>query len=116
MSIRQAYLTKDQTATGIGSPKRWDMPSGTFSIEAYFDCDEGTSISALTVAIEGSITNLNYFALASHTFTATEITAKAAMWHVVSKPVKLLKSNITALTKTGGGAARVTVVILSTDR
>lgn len=116
MAIRQAYLVKEQTATGVSQPKRWDMPSGTVSVEVYWDCDVGTAITALTVAIEGSISNVNYFALASHTFTSTELIAKAGMFHIVSKPTKTLKSNVISFTKTGGGEARITVMILSTDR
>jgi hypothetical protein len=115
MSIRQAYLVKSQTATGVSSAKRWDMPSGTVTVEAYFTTAAGVACTALTIALEGSVTNLNYFALASHTLTATELTAKCCMFHVVDKPIKLIRSNITTLTKTGVGDVSVTIAILSTD-
>lgn len=116
MAIRQLYLAKEQTAAGAGSPRRWDMPSGTLTVEILITVDAGSTLTACTVDLEASITNINYFALASHTLTATEITAKAAMFHVVDKPAKLIRSNIKTLTVEGGGSAHVSIIVLSTDR
>lgn len=91
------------------------MTSGTITVEVFFSTAAGVTCTALTVALDGSITGINYFALASHVLTATELTAKCCMFHVVDKPVKLLKSNITTLTQTGVGDVAITVAVLSTD-
>jgi hypothetical protein len=116
MSIRQAYLVKSQTSTGAGQPKRWDMPSGTVTIECLITSDPGTTCTALTIDLEGSISNVNYFALARHVLTGTELSAGAAMFHVTEKPIKSLRSNITTLSQTGAGNVFVSILILSTDR
>jgi hypothetical protein len=116
MSIRQFYLVRDQTAPGASTIKRWDMPSNTYTIECFFETDPGVAVTALTIALQGSVTNLNYATLASHSFTATDLLAKFSIFHVVDKPIKTIRSNVTTLTSTGVGDVRVTVVILSTDR
>jgi hypothetical protein len=77
-------------------------PRHTVSVY-YTDAD--TSISALSVALEGSIdgpevtdANASWGVLATHVFTAPEITAKAAMFHVYEAPVTRIRLNITTIT------------------
>ncbi len=116
MGLRQAHLTSGQTAVGKSNPKQWaSASSGTMTIEVFFSVAAGVVCTALVIDLEGSITGLNYFALASHTLTATELTAKCCMFHVVDKPIKWIESNITTLTQTGVGDVSVTVAALSTD-
>lgn len=61
----------------------------------------GGSTTALTVNLDGSIDNSNYETLASHAFTADELTNREAMFHVYYKPVTAVMGNISSLTDTG---------------
>lgn len=115
MPIRQSYLVRAQKATGVSESQRWAMPSGTVTVECSFTLDPGTACTSLAVDLEGSVSSNFYFALASHKFTSAELTNGAAMWHVIDKPIKLVRSNVRILEKTGSGDVSVSVVILSTD-
>lgn len=116
MGIRQAVLVSGQKTTGESISKTWtSVASGTVTVEVFFTEDAGTACTALEIDLEGSVTSLNYFALANHTLTALELAAKCCMFHVVDKPIRMLRSNIVTLTKTGGGDVAVTVAALSTD-
>jgi hypothetical protein len=54
--------------------------------------------TAVTVDLEGSLDGTTFFALASHVFSAGELTAEGAMFHVVDKPVTYVRINLTTLT------------------
>jgi hypothetical protein len=112
-STRRVKMIEGQTATGLSPAHRLVVPSGTMTLEASFTEGTATSCTALTIELLGSVTGTNYFALASHTFTSAERSAKCAMFHVVDKPVIFIQTNITALTKTGGSDVAVTISILS---
>jgi hypothetical protein len=114
-ATRRAVSTSEQITTGPSAARKWAVTSGTITVEASFDTDIGVVCSDLTIAVEGSITGVNYFALASHTFTTVEKTAKCSMFHVVDKPVVYIRTNITALASSGEGDVRVTVNLLSYD-
>jgi hypothetical protein len=115
MGIRQAVLVSGQSAVGVSSAKNWtSASSGILTVEVYFIAVGGVC-TELTVALEGSIMAVNYFALASHTLTVVELAAGCCMFHIVDKPIKLIRSNITALTVSGGGSVAVTVAALSID-
>ena len=62
--------------------------------------------SAVTMDLEGSLDGTNWFQLATHPFTAGELTATQAMFHVDEKPVRFIRVNLTTLT--GGTAPTVT--------
>ena len=113
-SLRRAKLCDGQTATGVSVRHELVTPSGNFTIEASFTEGTATTCTALVIDIDGSVTGNNYFALASHTFTAAERTAKCAMFHVADKPVEYMRTNITTLTKTGTNDVAVSISILST--
>lgn len=116
MGIRQAHLTSGQTVIGASNAKIWSSAaSGTMTIEVFFSVDAGVVCTSMVIDIEGSITNLNFFPLASHTLTSVQLTAKCCMFHIVDKPIKWLRSNIVTLSKTGVGDVAVTVAVLSTD-
>ena len=94
------------TATGAGSTqKTYSIPSA-HTVAATMG---GTVVAtAVTVALEGSLDDSTWFTLASHVFTAAEITAEAAMFHIADKPVKFVRANLETLT--GGTAPTVTVL------
>jgi len=64
------------------------------------------SPSAVTVRLLGSLNNVVFFELASHVFTASEITAGSAMFHVKDKTVRHVKIDLDTLT--GGSSPTVT--------
>lgn len=64
--------------------------------------------TAVTVDLEGSLDNVTFFQLATHAFTAGELTAAGAMFHVTDKAVRFIRLNLTALT--GGTAPTVTAL------
>jgi len=61
----------------------------------------GGSATAITVDLEGSLDGVTFFQLATHDFTGGELTAKAAMFHVVDKLIAYARLNVTTLTDTG---------------
>jgi hypothetical protein len=68
----------------------------------------GTVVAtAVTVDLEGSLDNTTWFQLATHPFSAGDISAEGAMFHVIDKPVKYVRANLTALS--GGTDPTVTV-------
>jgi len=64
-------------------------------------------VTALTVALEGSIDKVNFVSLVSHAFTAGELTAKTALFTVSAIGVHQVRANITTLTETGTTAVFV---------
>ena len=67
----------------------------------------GTLVAtAVTVDAEGSLDDITYFQLARHVFSAGEITAEGAMFHLADMPVKYIRVNL--ITLTGGTAPTIT--------
>lgn len=64
--------------------------------------------TAVTVDLEGSLDDVTWVSLASHVMSAGELTAAAALFHVVDKPVRYVRTNVTTLT--GGTAPTVTTL------
>ena len=64
--------------------------------------------TAVTVDLEGSLDGVTFFVLSSHAFSGAEITAEAAMFHVVDKPVNFVRLDLTTLT--GGTDPTVTAL------
>jgi len=64
--------------------------------------------TAVTVDLEGSLDDTTFVSLASYVMTADELTATAAMFHVVDKPVRFIRVNLKTLT--AGTAPTVTVL------
>lgn len=90
------------TTTGASNIVYLAEPSESHTVSASF-----TSGTAVVIALEGSLegresASPEWFALATHTFSADEITAKQAMFHVASKPVKAVRLNLTTFTTAGG--------------
>jgi hypothetical protein len=111
--LRKAKICDGKTTTGTAVAHQLVTPSGMITVEASFTEGAATTCTALTIDIEGSITKDNWFALASHTFTSAERSAKCAMFHIVDKQIEYVRANITTLTKTGVNDVAVSVSILS---
>lgn len=93
------------TATGAGDSIVMHRKPSRHTIQATMG---GTVVAtAVTVDIEGSVDNITFFQLVSHAFSAGEITAEAAMFHMVDMPIKYIRANLATLT--GGTAPTVTV-------
>ena len=91
-------------ATTTGASPRWNA-SG--SIYHTVQVNITGSPTAVTVDLEGSLDDNTYFTLASHSMTSSELTASAAMFHVETKRVHYIKTNVTTLT--GGSSPTVTI-------
>jgi hypothetical protein len=93
------------TATGSGERVRMNRKPSQHTLQATMG---GTVVAtAVTVDTEGSLDELTWFQIDQHVFSAGEITAEGAMWHITGTPVKFLRANLTTLT--GGTAPTVTV-------
>ena len=55
-----------------------------------------TGLTSGILFIEGSLDGVLWFSLAEHTFTAAEIAANEAMFHIVNKPTNHIRANLTA--------------------
>lgn len=64
--------------------------------------------TAVTVDLEGSLDNVSWSSLASHIMSAGELSAGLAMFHVVDKPVRYVRNNLTLLT--AGTSPTVTAI------
>ena len=64
--------------------------------------------TAVTVDLEGSLDDSNWFTLISHPLSGAEIIAEGAMFHVNNKLVLFVRVNLTTLT--GGTNPTVTVI------
>jgi hypothetical protein len=69
--------------------------------------NSGGSVTALTVALEGSLDDTNYVTLVTHIFTAGELTAKTSLFIVSAVNVSRVRANVTLLTSTGTTAIYV---------
>ena len=97
------YSTLAYEATGVGANgKLFVAGNPHHTIQVDFT-NTGGSVTALTVDLEGNLTgNDNYFAqYGTHAFTAGELTAKSAIFHITNRPAGCIRSNITTLTATG---------------
>lgn len=64
--------------------------------------------TAVTVDLEGSLNDTEWFVLGTHPFTAGELTDTQAMFHVVDKSVRYVRLNLAVLT--GGSSPTVTAL------
>ena len=76
-----------------------------FTVECFY-VDANASISAATIVLQGAIDTDKrlgqWHDMATHIFTAGEITNKKAMFHVLSKPVTRVRFNLSTLTGAAG--------------
>lgn len=64
------------------------------------------SPTVVVLDLEGSLDEVTWFTLASHSFSAAELSAQAAMFHVTNKLAKHIRLNLATLT--GGASPTVT--------
>lgn len=101
-------LIDAQSTTGAGNAvSLGSFATGDHTMEMYFTVTGG-SVTALTVALEGSLDGVNFYTLGSHSFNAGELTARRAITFITGKLVDYVRANITTLTNTG--TAYVTVM------
>ena len=92
-------------------------PARSFGIEigwAVTGALADKAITALVVAIEGSLTGTTYQALdTAITLSAPEITALYALRFIVDKPTQFIRANVTTCTITGNtGTVTLTIKAL----
>ena len=94
-------LLNAAVATGAGSSFYTGSIPAMHTVQATMGIlSGGTLATAVTVDLEGSLDDTFWQALDSHTFTAGEITAEGAIWHIVNAPARYVRANITTLTDT----------------
>jgi hypothetical protein len=99
-------LLSAATATGEGSTQRLSQIPASHTVQVAMG---GTVVAtAVTVDLEGSLDDTTFFQLARHAFSGAEITAEAALFHVINKPVRYVRANL--ITLTGGTDPTVTVL------
>jgi len=105
-------LLNGVSATGAGDGQLIGTTE-KHTVSVYYT-DANASISALVVAFQASndpasVTDANahWYTVASHTFTASELTAKQAMFHIVNAPVERVRLNVTTATGIGAGVDAV---------
>lgn len=97
-------LLNAAAATGASSAQKVGQIPSAHTVQATMG---GTVVAtAVTLDLEGSLDNTTWFTLASHPFSAAEIVAEGAMFHVIDKPARYVRLNLTTLT--GGTAPTVT--------
>jgi len=98
-------LLNAATATGAGNTQKVGQIPASHTVQATMG---GTVVAtAVTVDLEGSLDDTTWVQLARHAFDAGEITAEAAIFHVIDKPIKYVRANL--ITLTGGTSPTVTV-------
>ena len=98
-------LLNAATATGAGSTQKVSQIPSHHTVAATMG---GTVVAtAVTVDLEGSLDDTTWFQLARHAFSAADISAEGAMFHVIDKPTKYVRANL--ITLTGGTDPTVTV-------
>jgi hypothetical protein len=115
-SFRCPALLYEVVATGAGAGCTHPHVASIHTVVIHF-IDADSSVSAVTVDLEGSISGENisdadakWFQLATHVLTGAELTAKQAMFHVANKAVKRVRANITVLTGEDGTNDKFTVL------
>lgn len=100
-------LIKDATTTGqsenITVVKGQDEGNNIHSFQVSLN----GSPSAVTVRIEASIDDVDFNCIAEHTLSAVELTNNSALFHIINKPIPVLRANITKLD--GGVSPEVSV-------
>ena len=104
-------------ATGAGSAVEFSEPARSYAVEiswAVTGAGKDKAITALVVALEGSLTGTSFEAIdTALTLSEAEITAKYALRFIVDKPVYFLRANPTTVTITGStGTVTLTIKVL----
>lgn len=117
MNIEPITLLQAAAATGAGSSARLPEPVGSFGVEiswAVTGSGADKAVTALVVAIEGSISGDSFEALdTALTLSGGEVSAKYALRFIVDKPCAYIRANPTTVTITGStGTVTLTIKVL----
>lgn len=93
-------------ATATGASATWPVRMKPRNHTIHFSITGAPT--AVTVDLEGSLDDSNWVSLASYVMSAAELTATTAMFHVVDKPVRYVRTNLILLT--GGSSPTVTTL------
>ena len=92
-------LLKNVSTTGFG--REFIVSDKTpFQKHTIQVVDNSTTATAIVVYVQGSLDDVNWHNLAEYTFTADDLSASAAMFHITEKYVKYVRINL--ITYTGG--------------
>ena len=120
MNYTPIVLMSKAAATGAGDVVAFGKPVSSFGIEIEWTVT-GTgadkAVTALVVALEGSITGTTYEALdTAITLSGGQLTAKYALSRIIDKPCAFIRANPTTVTITGStGTVTLTIKILPID-
>jgi len=100
-------LIKD--ATAIGESEKYTVGWGKEEANAThsFQVSTNGSPTELTIEIDGTINGEDFTCIAKHVLTQSELLNNTAIFHVVNKPVPVIKAKITALS--GGLSPEISV-------
>ena len=102
MAGKGGVLLNAVTATGAGRELAFDLPRKEHTVQVVITGGP----AAVTVDLEGSLNGTEWFQLAEFIFSAGDLAAGQAMFHVTNKPVMDVRANLTTLT--GGASPTVT--------
>ena len=103
MSGRGGVLLNAVAVTGVGTREiEFSVPRKEHTVQVVVTGGP----SAVTIDLEGSLNGTEWFQLANYVFTAGDISAGQAMFHVTNKPVMDVRANLVTLT--GGASPTVT--------
>ena len=104
--------------TALGPSKSLTWPKKGLAKQRYdfFRCNPDHTVqvittgapTAVTVNLEGSLNNVIFEEMASHSFSIEQITNRSAMFHVTDKSVEFIRLNL--ITLTGGSNPTVTAL------
>ncbi len=99
-------LASTKTGDVIDFRKLFGFSRGVLKDFTFYTSVTGAP-TAVSVEIQGSIDSTNFFTLACHDFSVSDITAGKSMFHVVSKPCMQMKVKVSKLI--GGTTPTVTM-------
>lgn len=95
------------TATGAGASVRLKKGVQEHTVQVIIT----GAPTAVTVALESSLNDgVTWNSIGTYAFSAGDLAAASAMYHVVNKPAELVRANVTTLT--GGTSPTVTCYYL----
>ncbi len=100
-------LINDAETTGVSENTTIVIGSDEGNHIHSFQIVMNGSPSALIVDIEATITGTDFTCIARHVLSGEELDAGTALFHVTSKPVPVIRANITKLE--GGVSPQVSV-------
>jgi len=100
-------LIENATTLGVGENTTIVIGSDEGNDVHSFQLVSNGSPSAVTIKIEASINGTDFGCIVEHELSETEIVAGSSLFHVTSKPVPVIRANITNLL--GGVSPQVSV-------